>query len=236
MESKFVKQLRRLRNTTRRRGLYADLSVRDWVTTCEDFQGKCAYCGKNAGRTVDHFIPMVRGGMTTIDNCLPSCSHCNNLKGGFPPELFFSVPMERIEHLRLYLLRRGKGQRGWPDTPLVQDRKIEEIAPLQTMKGTTMSTQELHSTKKTLPGGKEVTLYSNETQIVLQLRQVTSEGDLLSPSFQVAVPLTAAESVALAMELLRVASPQLEKAQALASTSLSLGEPEDAYWNTKKKI
>lgn len=110
-----------------------------------------------------------------------------------------------------------------------------------------MSTQELHSTKKTLPGGKEVTIYSNETQIVLQLRQhITSEGDLLSPSFQVAVPLTAAESVALAMELLRVASPQVEKAQALASgqaltsgnASIPLEKQEnyDPYWDTKKNL
>ncbi len=64
---------------------------------------------------------------------------------------------------------------------------------------------------RTLGSGEQVLLYSNTSQIVLQLRrQVPTEEDLLEPSFKVAVSLTALEAAQLARDLLGVALPQLQ--------------------------
>lgn len=43
-------------------------------------KGLCAYCGKNAS-TVDHIMPVSRGGKTNWLNTVASCSLCNNKKG-----------------------------------------------------------------------------------------------------------------------------------------------------------
>lgn len=45
--------------------------------------GRCYYCGKEVGRenlTMDHMIPLSRGGMSNKGNLVPSCKECNNMK------------------------------------------------------------------------------------------------------------------------------------------------------------
>lgn len=47
-------------------------------------EGKCLYCHKPIDRnhaTLDHVIPVSKGGKTTWDNCVTACSPCNALKG-----------------------------------------------------------------------------------------------------------------------------------------------------------
>lgn len=47
-------------------------------------RNQCQYCGKypkKADRTIDHIIPVSRGGKTTWDNCVLSCLPCNTKKG-----------------------------------------------------------------------------------------------------------------------------------------------------------
>lgn len=40
----------------------------------------CAYCGRGAD-TLDHVLPVVRGGMTVRSNLIPACRPCNLAKG-----------------------------------------------------------------------------------------------------------------------------------------------------------
>lgn len=50
--------------------------------------GVCHYCGKNVGRenlTLDHVIPVSRGGRSTKGNCVPCCSACNKSKSHLTP-------------------------------------------------------------------------------------------------------------------------------------------------------
>lgn len=45
--------------------------------------GLCHYCGGQVGRkelTLDHLVPLVRGGKSTKGNCVPACKECNNRK------------------------------------------------------------------------------------------------------------------------------------------------------------
>lgn len=41
---------------------------------------RCGYCGKPAS-TVDHIIPVSKGGTSTWENTVAACSRCNNRKG-----------------------------------------------------------------------------------------------------------------------------------------------------------
>jgi len=54
--------------------------------------GMCQYCGKHLSRgtrdengskevTIDHVVPVSRGGQTTWENCVLSCLKCNHQKG-----------------------------------------------------------------------------------------------------------------------------------------------------------
>ena len=45
----------------------------------------CTYCGTNDQLTVDHVIPVSRGGKTSFENCVTACFTCNNKKNNRTP-------------------------------------------------------------------------------------------------------------------------------------------------------
>ena len=50
--------------------------------------GECYYCGHNftaAELTLDHIVPLVRGGRSTRGNCVPACKECNTRKRDLLP-------------------------------------------------------------------------------------------------------------------------------------------------------
>ena len=42
---------------------------------------RCAYCGKQCALTVDHVIPISKGGKHSPNNVVPACIGCNDRKG-----------------------------------------------------------------------------------------------------------------------------------------------------------
>ncbi len=45
--------------------------------------GLCHYCGVNVGAkalTMDHLVPVIRGGVSSKGNLVPACKPCNNAK------------------------------------------------------------------------------------------------------------------------------------------------------------
>ncbi|MBI2986494.1 MAG: HNH endonuclease [Deltaproteobacteria bacterium] len=52
-----------------------------WKRRCSS--GLCYYCGKKVSPrslTMDHIVPIVRGGKSTRGNVVPACKECNTAK------------------------------------------------------------------------------------------------------------------------------------------------------------
>lgn len=51
-------------------------------------KGVCHYCGQHVGAenlTMDHVVPVARGGKSVRSNCVPCCKACNNAKKAVTP-------------------------------------------------------------------------------------------------------------------------------------------------------
>lgn len=51
-------------------------------------QGLCHYCGtrvRPAELSLDHLLPLARGGKSSRGNCVPACKECNNRKKDLLP-------------------------------------------------------------------------------------------------------------------------------------------------------
>jgi len=52
-----------------------------WERRCA--AGICHYCGRQVGAkalTMDHIVPLIRGGRSTKGNVVPACKECNTKK------------------------------------------------------------------------------------------------------------------------------------------------------------
>lgn len=52
----------------------------EWEQIVRDFNGKCAHCRKETKLTIDHKIPLSKGGSNFITNIQPLCRSCNSKK------------------------------------------------------------------------------------------------------------------------------------------------------------
>lgn len=67
--------------------------------------GVCHYCGAGVGRdglTMDHVVPLSRGGKSKKGNLVPACKDCNNRKK-------YLLPLEWEEYLEA--LDKGDSER-----------------------------------------------------------------------------------------------------------------------------
>ena len=74
----------------------------------------CMYCGKKPKTlTVDHVIPISKGGKSTFENCVAACKTCNTKKGNkLPSEINMYIKRKPFqptiaEFLRLKLKKLG---------------------------------------------------------------------------------------------------------------------------------
>lgn len=56
------------------------VSQRDWDRLLRRYRGACAYCGSKDQVTMEHVVPVSRGGRHGIGNVLPACWPCNHSK------------------------------------------------------------------------------------------------------------------------------------------------------------
>jgi len=68
--------------------------TRWWHQKCA--KGVCYYCGSHirpSDLTMDHVVPLIRGGKSIKNNLVPACKECNNKKK-------YLLPMEWEEYLK----------------------------------------------------------------------------------------------------------------------------------------
>jgi 5-methylcytosine-specific restriction endonuclease McrA len=56
------------------------VTSREWNRLCSRYRNCCAYCGDKTRLTMDHVVPLIRGGYHGIGNLLPACPRCNSSK------------------------------------------------------------------------------------------------------------------------------------------------------------
>jgi hypothetical protein len=60
-------------------------SVKEEKQLIEDYGHRCAYCDKKTDKiTMDHIVPITRGGTHSIENIAPACGSCNSSKHNKP--------------------------------------------------------------------------------------------------------------------------------------------------------
>jgi len=69
------------RRRARKRQLDSTLTPEQWENIKENFNHKCAYCGKEDKLAQEHFLPLSKGGEYTHNNIVPACKSCNSSKG-----------------------------------------------------------------------------------------------------------------------------------------------------------
>lgn len=63
------------------KGNGGSFTAEEWRALCEKYDNKCLCCGRNdVPLTVDHVIPISKGGSNDIKNCQPLCKQCNSKK------------------------------------------------------------------------------------------------------------------------------------------------------------
>lgn len=56
-------------------------TAEEWEALCAHYDYLCLCCKEQKPLTVDHVIPISKGGENTIDNIQPLCKECNSRKG-----------------------------------------------------------------------------------------------------------------------------------------------------------
>jgi hypothetical protein len=62
------------------RNLPNTLTVLEWLSTKEYFDGKCCYCGEELPLEQEHYIPVTKAGAYSKANILCACKSCNSSK------------------------------------------------------------------------------------------------------------------------------------------------------------
>lgn len=69
------------RRTHNKRANGGTYSIKEWKELCDRFGNVCLDCGEKKKLTIDHVIPVTKGGTNFIDNLQPLCMTCNLKKG-----------------------------------------------------------------------------------------------------------------------------------------------------------
>ena len=97
------------------------LRVRRWRKSLHTFTGEsCIYCG-HTSESIDHVLPLSRGGLSITENCVPTCLSCNGQKSD-------TNAFEWYRRQRFYDPRRAMAIRAWMDGDLSLALRLLEWA------------------------------------------------------------------------------------------------------------
>lgn len=75
-------------NRFRRRNAPLTEEAMEWLESLED--PLCTYCGEPAD-TIDHIVPIIKGGDSSRENLTPACRSCNRKKSSMSVEAFLKI-------------------------------------------------------------------------------------------------------------------------------------------------
>ena len=85
----------------------------------QKFEYECAYCGVDTKLTLDHFIPISKGGSDCLGNLLPACGQCNSSKHDSDPiEWYKRQPFYSEKRWEKILKVLGKTETNYNQLPL----------------------------------------------------------------------------------------------------------------------
>lgn len=64
----------------REMGAPGKMTTREWLAFCDAIGNRCMCCNRSVKLTVDHVIPLSRGGTNGIENVQALCGRCNSRK------------------------------------------------------------------------------------------------------------------------------------------------------------
>lgn len=103
-----AREHRRSERCRKARGLFP-VRGKDLEARFDQFKMKCAYCGCSCSPTLDHFIPIAKGGTHALGNLIPACHDCNSRKRDLDPELWYRAqPFFTEQRWRTILRILGK--------------------------------------------------------------------------------------------------------------------------------
>jgi 5-methylcytosine-specific restriction endonuclease McrA len=76
-----IARLRQQRRDARKAGAAGTATQEQVLARFAFFGNRCAYCGSEERLTIDHVIPLARGGSHWPSNLRPACLSCNSRKG-----------------------------------------------------------------------------------------------------------------------------------------------------------
>jgi 5-methylcytosine-specific restriction endonuclease McrA len=88
------------KHVSRERAKAQELRKSEWWKQ-EMAKGICHYCGEvfpPEELTMDHILPVVRGGKSVRSNCVPCCKTCNNEKKYLTPAELIMQKLEREQN------------------------------------------------------------------------------------------------------------------------------------------
>jgi 5-methylcytosine-specific restriction endonuclease McrA len=56
------------------------ITSKEWESVLRHWDHRCAYCHQDRQLTMDHVVPISRGGKHSIGNLVPACKSCNSAK------------------------------------------------------------------------------------------------------------------------------------------------------------
>jgi 5-methylcytosine-specific restriction endonuclease McrA len=76
------------------------LTSAEWLAILAEANGHCHYCDKEAKLSLDHVIPLSKGGKHSGENVVPACKHCNSSKSNKTLEEWNKVTRAQLEAAR----------------------------------------------------------------------------------------------------------------------------------------
>jgi len=64
--------------------IVSNVTKDEWDSIKKKYRNRCVYCGEEKKLTIDHIIPVSKGGNHVKENIVPACISCNSRKGDRP--------------------------------------------------------------------------------------------------------------------------------------------------------